>query len=75
MMVSGKRKYQGITPIITGVRLFGAVALVSGTATVSVTTDGKPQDIAIGYSDVYVWRDHRWQMTSWRSTKFTDLPK
>ncbi|HEV7606801.1 MAG TPA: nuclear transport factor 2 family protein [Steroidobacteraceae bacterium] len=74
MMTSGKRKYVGFVPTVASVRLFGDVALVSGTAKVNVVTDGKPQEFSIGYSDVYVWRDKRWQMTSWRSTRFADAP-
>jgi len=74
MMTSGKRKYVGFAPTVAGVRLFGDVAIVSGTAKVNVVTDGKPQEFSIGYTDVYVWRDKRWQMTSWRSTRFPDAP-
>jgi ketosteroid isomerase-like protein len=74
MMTSGKRKYVGFAPTIGSVRLFGDVAVVSGTAKVNVVTDGKPQEFSIGYTDVYVWRDKHWQMTSWRSTRFPDAP-
>ena len=74
MMTSGKRKYVGFTPTVKNVRLIGDVALLSGTAKVSVTTDGKSQEFEIGYTDVYLWKDHRWQMTSWRSTRFPDAP-
>jgi ketosteroid isomerase-like protein len=72
MMTSGKRKYVGFAPTIGSVRLFGDVAIVNGTAKVNVITDGKPQEFSIGYTDVFVWRDKRWQMTSWRSTRFAD---
>ena len=75
MMTSGKRKYVALVPTVNSVRMFADVALVSGTATVTVSTDGKSQDIHIGFTDVYVWRDQRWQMTSWRSTKFAEQPK
>jgi hypothetical protein len=74
MMTSGKRKYVGFAPTVGSVRLFGDVAIVNGTAKVNVVTDGKPQEFSIGYTDVYVWRDQRWQMTSWRSTRFADAP-
>jgi hypothetical protein len=74
MMTSGKRKYVGFVPTVASVRLFGEVAVVSGTAKVNVITDGKPQEFSIGYTDVYVWRDKHWQMTSWRSTRFPDAP-
>jgi hypothetical protein len=72
MMTSGKRKYVGFVPTVGSVRLFGDVAVVSGTARVNVITDGKPQEFSIGYTDVYVWRNKHWQMTSWRSTRFAD---
>jgi hypothetical protein len=74
MMTSGKRKYLGFAPTVESVRLFGDVAVVNGTARVHVVTDGKPQEFTIGYTDVYVWRGKRWQMTSWRSTRFPDAP-
>jgi ketosteroid isomerase-like protein len=74
MMTSGKRKYVGFAPTVSTVRLFGDVAVVTGTAKVNVVTDGKPQEFSIGYTDVYVWRDKHWQMTSWRSTRFPDAP-
>jgi hypothetical protein len=74
MMTSGKRKYVGFVPTVASVRLFGDVAVVTGTAKVNVVTDGKPQEFSIGYTDVYVWRDKHWQMTSWRSTRFADAP-
>ena len=69
MMTSGKRKYVGFVPAVASVRLFGDVAVISGTAKVNVITDGKPQEFSIGYTDVYVWRNKRWQMTSWRSSR------
>ena len=74
MMTSGKRKYVGFVPTVLSVRLFGDVALVNGTAKVHVVTDGKPQEFSIGYTDLYIWRDKHWQMTSWRSTRFPDAP-
>ena len=74
MMTSGKRKYLGFEPTVTSVRLFGDIALVGGTAKVTVITDGKQQAFSIGYTDAYVWRDQRWQMTAWRSTRFPDPP-
>jgi hypothetical protein len=69
MMTSGKRKYVGFVPTVASVRLFGDVAVITGTAKVNVITDGKPQEFSIGYTDVYVWRDKHWQMTAWRSTR------
>ena len=72
MMTSGKRKYVGFDPTVLSTRVFGDVAILSGTAKVNVITDGKAQEFTIGYTDVYVWRDKRWQMTSWRSTRFAD---
>ena len=38
-------------------------------SSVKVASDGKTQDLSIGYTDVWVWKANRWQMTAWRSAK------
>jgi hypothetical protein len=34
-----------------------------------VVSNGKSQDLEIGYTDIWVWKDGRWQMTAWRSAR------
>jgi len=66
-LVSGKRDYVAITANLQSVRILGDVALIRGTALVTVATNGESRDLEIGYTDVWVWKDKRWQMTAWRS--------
>jgi hypothetical protein len=68
-LVSGKRDYVATTFQIQGIRLLGDVAIVRGTAQVTVSENGKPLSLDIGYTDVWVWKDRRWQMTAWRSAR------
>jgi uncharacterized protein DUF4440 len=68
-IVSGKRDYVSITPTIVGVRILGDVGIIRGTAKITVASDGKSQDLSIGYTDVWVWKANRWQMTAWRSAR------
>jgi hypothetical protein len=68
-LTSGKRDYVSATFDIQSVRFFGDVAILRGTAKVTVIEGGPPRDIDLGYTDVWVWKDKRWQMTAWRSAK------
>jgi hypothetical protein len=68
-LVSGKRDYIATTANIQSVRILGDVGIIRGAAKVTVASDGKTQDLSIGYTDVWVWKANRWQMTAWRSAK------
>ena len=68
-LVSGKRDYVSTTFEIQGVRILGDVAIVRGTAKVTVGENGQSRDLDLGYTDIWVWKDKRWQMTAWRSAR------
>ena len=68
-LVSGKRDYVATTFEIQGVRILGDVAIVRGTAKVTVGENGQSRDLDLGYTDIWVWKDKRWQMTAWRSAR------
>jgi hypothetical protein len=68
-LVSGKRDYVATTFVIDGVRILGDVAIVRGTAKVTVAENGQSRDLDLGYTDIWVWKDKRWQMTAWRSAR------
>jgi hypothetical protein len=68
-LTSGKRDYVATTFEIRSARILGDVAIVVGTAKVTVADNGKSLDLDLGYTDVWVWKDHRWQMTAWRSAR------
>jgi hypothetical protein len=69
-LVSGWRDYVSMEPTIDKVRIFGDVAIVRGTARVSVSTRGTPSDLYIGFTDTWIWKDKRWQMTAWHSSRY-----
>jgi hypothetical protein len=68
-LTSGKRDYIATTFDIQGVRILGDVAIIRGTAKVTVADHGESRDLDLGYTDIWVWKDKRWQMTAWRSAR------
>ena len=68
-LTSGKRDYVATTPTIGSVRIFGDVAVIRGRALVTIAEHGRTRDLDIGYTDVWIWKDARWQMTAWRSAR------
>jgi hypothetical protein len=68
-VTSGKRDYVSTTFDIQGVRVLGNVAIIRGTAKVTVADNGQSRDLDLGYTDIWLWKDQRWQMTAWRSAR------
>jgi hypothetical protein len=68
-LTTGKRDYVATTFDIQSVRIFGDVGIIRGTAKVTVADQGKPLDLDLGYTDIWLWKDGRWQMTAWRSAR------
>jgi hypothetical protein len=74
-LVTGKRDYISSVATIDSVRIFGDVGVIRGKAKVTVGgKDRQPQDLHIGYTDIWLWKDGRWQMTAWRSMRMPDSP-
>lgn len=70
----GSLDYLSMEPTIESLRLFGDVGTIRGQVRVGVTIDGKSNEFTIGYSDVWLWKNGRWQMTGWRSVRLPDTP-
>jgi hypothetical protein len=68
-LTSGRRDYVATTFDIQGLRILGDVAIIRGTAKITVADDGKALALELGYTDVWVWKNQRWQMTAWRSAR------
>jgi hypothetical protein len=68
-LTSGARDYVATTFEIQAARILGDVAILRGTAKVKVVDHGNTLDIELGYTDVWVWKSNRWQMTAWRSAR------
>ena len=66
---SGKLQFKKIEPADLQVRVYGTTAIINGTAKVSVVSEGKPKDISLRFTDVWVSHGGRWQMVAWQSTK------
>jgi hypothetical protein len=73
-LTDGSIDYLAMTPDIQSLRVFGDVGVIRGEARVRVAIDGTTHEFTLGYSDVWLWKDGRWQMTAWRSTRLPDAP-
>ncbi len=72
-LIDGTRDYLSTEPAIDSIRIYGDVAIVRGTAQVSVATKGgEPRALSLSYTDVWLWKGGRWQMTEWRSTRLPE---
>lgn len=68
-LVTGTRDYVATTFETQSVRILGDVAIIRGIAKVTVADNGQSRDLDLGYTDIWVWKDKRWQMTAWRSAR------
>jgi hypothetical protein len=73
-LTSGRRDYASTAADIETIRILGDVAVIRGTARVTVIDAGTTRELHIGYTDVWVWKKNRWQMTAWRSARLPDSP-
>jgi hypothetical protein len=68
---SGAFRYARIEPSEMNVSLHGEVAIVTGTAAMSIVSNGTPADIRIRYTNVHVRRNGAWQMIAWQATRLS----
>jgi hypothetical protein len=73
-LTSGRRDYASTAADIETIRILGDVAIIRGRARVTVIDAGTSRELHIGYTDVWLWKDDRWQMTAWRSARMPDSP-
>ena len=66
---SGTVNYELIEPIDSKIRLFGDVAVVTGSAIMRVSAGDQLYELSIRFIEVYVVADDRWQLVSWQSTR------
>ena len=67
-IASGVLKYRSIEPTVERVKLFADTAVISGKVKATATREGVARTIDAAYLAVLVWRDDRWQLTSWGTT-------
>jgi hypothetical protein len=73
-LTNGTRDYVSSVATIETVRFFGDVGVIRGKVKVTVASNGKSQDLHIGYTDVWLWKNGSWKMTAWRSARLPDSP-
>lgn len=67
--VGGAMTYTAIRPVQQQVRVLSPqVALLTGSNRVAVLLDGKPLQLDVLYTAVYVQQDGTWKLTAWQST-------
>ena len=66
---SGELKYEMIEPENVEARVYGDAAVVTGRATMAVQSRNQKSSFQIRFTDVYVKRHGRWQMSAWQSTR------
>jgi ketosteroid isomerase-like protein len=71
---SGAVKYNTIKPEEVKVRLYsnGNIGIITGKATVEVTSNGKLATLNLRYTNVYAKRKGKWQLVSWQSTRLPE---
>jgi len=71
-LTNGTIDYLAMDGTIQKLRVNGNVGLIRGTARVTVTMGGVTSSFVISYDDAWLWRNGRWQLTAWRSTRLPD---
>jgi hypothetical protein len=66
---SGTIRYKDIRVEKISARPAAGTVILNGTITVEGEQNGSPITLRVIYTDVYVKRDGRWQLTAWQSTR------
>jgi len=74
-LASGRVKYESIQVNEATVRVYGSAAVVTGRASMKVSSGSQRMSFQIRFTDVYANRDDRWQMVAWQSTRLPEEKK
>jgi ketosteroid isomerase-like protein len=66
---SGKVDYQKLDIVEQGIRIFGDVAIITGSADFYVVANDVVNEMTLRFTSVYVRKNDRWQFASWHSSR------
>jgi|SoiMethySBSTD1v2_1073268.scaffolds.fasta_scaffold376815_3 hypothetical protein len=68
-MKSGSTVYASLEASHVNAQDLGAVVVLTGIAKARGMVNGAPLSYSVRFIDTYAWRDNRWQMVAWQSTR------
>jgi hypothetical protein len=70
-LIGGRRTvYESVMPIVMRYALYGPdVAMGNGVVKAKGILNGTPFDVILRVTTMHAWRDGRWQLVSWQSTR------
>ena len=71
-MESGATVYTALEPSDVKAADFGNVVVLTGSARIHVTSQGRPNAFSVRFTDVYAEKNGQWQMVAWQSTRIPD---
>ena len=68
-MESGSTVYTAVEPSDVKAQDLGDAVVLTGSARISVMSNGNPNSFGVRFTDVYVNKGGQWQMVTWQSTR------
>ncbi len=68
-ITAGAVNYELIEPTDTKIRLYGDVAVVTGSSNMRVSAGEQLYELSIRFIEVYVFDNENWRLVSWQSTR------
>lgn len=68
-MESGSTVYTAVEPADVKAQDLGDAVVLTGSARISVMSNGNPNSFGVRFTDVYVNKGGQWQMVTWQSTR------
>jgi len=71
-MESGATVYTSLVPSDVKAQDLGDTVVLTGSASIGVMSQGRPNSFAVRFTDVWSNRNGQWQMVAWQSTRLPD---
>ena len=71
-MESGATVYTAVEPFEVKAQDLGDAVVLTGSARISVMSNGKPNAFSVRFTDVYANKGGQWQMVTWQSTRLPE---